>query len=60
VIEVALEMKAEGVSVFGVNDSLSWLVDMGLTEPEGTLFHSDNSPKPAFYAIQDVLAAGSN
>lgn len=53
VIEACLESKVcDGVSVWGVNDEESWLLDRGGETP---LLFARNIPKPAYFAVRDVL-----
>jgi endo-1,4-beta-xylanase len=55
VVEACLELGAcNNIEVWGFNDSESYLVHQGInTSP---LLFSNDKPKPAYYAIRDVLA----
>ena len=60
VAEVGLEVGVEGLYLFGNNDNHSWLKELsapwGGDKAAGTVFDSKGNPKPAYKAIQQVLA----
>lgn len=61
VIETALRAGVRDVTVFGLTDPTSWWVGaMGRPHADALLFDGDYHPKPAYFAVRDVLrkAAG--
>jgi len=58
VLLAALETKAcKSLTVWGIGDQYSWLeVFLRRHEADGTLFDDDFNPKPAYFALYELLA----
>lgn len=45
-----------GITVWETSDDYSWIPGVFPTQGDALLFDADKNPKPAYYAVADVLA----
>jgi len=54
-LQTALDAGVRDFYVFGLTDNTSWWLQVGRPKADALMFDADYRPKPAYFAVRDVL-----